>query len=135
MPARIPPRLVIPTYLKPPNDYNIALHATLNMSSISALQARLKELSTSLAQIHPLVSRLRNFTTAVGQGDEARLELGAEIHSLLKEAEIQLEVLRVDVEALETAPEGRRKGVDNEKELERERVVALAGRLAEDLKK
>ncbi|KDE79904.1 syntaxin [Aspergillus oryzae 100-8] len=121
MPARIPPRLVIPTYLKPPNDYNIALHATLNMSSISALQARLKELSTSLAQIHPLVSRLRNFTTA--------------IHSLLKEAEIQLEVLRVDVEALETATEGRRKGVDNEKELERERVVALAGRLAEDLKK
>ncbi|KAB8220512.1 hypothetical protein BDV33DRAFT_191136 [Aspergillus novoparasiticus] len=105
------------------------------MSSISALQARLKELSTSLAQIHPLVSRLRNFTTAVGQGDEARLELGAEIHSLLKEAEIQLEVLRVDVEALETATEGRRKGVDNEKELERERVVALAGRLAEDLKK
>ncbi|KAE8161152.1 hypothetical protein BDV40DRAFT_289516 [Aspergillus tamarii] len=105
------------------------------MSSISALQARLKELSTSLAQIHPLVSRLRNFTTAVGQGDDARLELGAEIHSLLKEAEIQLEVLRVDVEALETAPEGRRKGVDNEKELERERVVALAGRLAEDLKK
>ncbi|KAE8134214.1 hypothetical protein BDV38DRAFT_273726 [Aspergillus pseudotamarii] len=105
------------------------------MSFISALQARLKELSTSLAQIHPLVSRLRNFTTAVGQGDEARLELGAEIHSLLKETEIQLEVLRVDVEALETAPEGRRKGVDNEKELERERVVALAGRLAEDLKK
>ncbi|KAE8335450.1 hypothetical protein BDV24DRAFT_156027 [Aspergillus arachidicola] len=105
------------------------------MSSISALQARLKELSTSLAQIHPLVSRLRSFTTAIGQGDEARLELGAEIHSLLKEAEIQLEVLRVDVEALETAMEGRRKGVDNEKELERERVVALAGRLAEDLKK
>ncbi|PIG84759.1 hypothetical protein AARAC_005956 [Aspergillus arachidicola] len=105
------------------------------MSSISALQARLKELSTSLTQIHPLVSRLRNFTTAIGQGDEARLELGAEIHSLLKEAEIQLEVLRVDVEALETATEGRRKGVDNEKELERERVVALAGRLAQDLKK
>ncbi|GAB1208883.1 hypothetical protein APSETT445_007648 [Aspergillus pseudonomiae] len=105
------------------------------MSSLSALQARLKELSTSLAQIHPLVSRLRNFTTAVGQGDEARLELGTEIHSLLKEAEIQLEVLRVDVEALETAPESRRKGVENEKELERERVVALAGRLAEDLKK
>ncbi|KAE8382809.1 hypothetical protein BDV26DRAFT_277750 [Aspergillus bertholletiae] len=105
------------------------------MSSIAALQARLKELSTSLAQIHPLVSRLRNFTTAVGQGDEARLELGTEIHSLLKEAEIQLEVLRVDVEALETVPEGRRKGVDNEKELERERVIALAGRLTEDLKK
>ncbi|KAE8386543.1 hypothetical protein BDV23DRAFT_175342 [Aspergillus alliaceus] len=105
------------------------------MSTIAVLQGRLKELSTFLAQIHPLVSRLRNFTTAVGQGDEARLELGTEIHSLLKEAEAQLELLKVEVEALETAPEGRRKGQDNEKELERERVVATAGRLAEDLKK
>ncbi|KAF5864719.1 hypothetical protein ETB97_006564 [Aspergillus alliaceus] len=105
------------------------------MSTIAVLQGRLKELSTFLAQIHPLVSRLRNFTTAVGQGDEARLELGTEIHSLLKEAEAQLELLKVEVEALETAPEGRRKGQDNEKELERERVVATAGRLTEDLKK
>ncbi|KAF7594475.1 hypothetical protein BBP40_009108 [Aspergillus hancockii] len=105
------------------------------MSSISALQGRLKELSTSLVQIHPLVSRLRNFTTAIGQDDEARLELGTEIHGQLKEAEAQLELLKVEVETLETASEGRRKGVDNEKELERERVIALAGRLAEDLKK
>lgn len=105
------------------------------MSSISALQSRLKELSTALAQIHPLVERLRNFTTAIGQGDQARLELGQEIHGLLKEAEEEMELLRVEVEALETSIEGRRKGVDNEKELERERVVALAGRLGDELKK
>ncbi|KAE8352100.1 hypothetical protein BDV28DRAFT_158163 [Aspergillus coremiiformis] len=105
------------------------------MSSISALQGRLKELSTSLAQTHPLVSRLRNFTTAIGQSDEARLELGTEIHRLLKEAETQLELLKVEVEALETSPDGRRKGLDHEKEMERERVVAMAGRLVEDLKK
>ncbi|KAF9892895.1 hypothetical protein FE257_000487 [Aspergillus nanangensis] len=105
------------------------------MSSPSILQSRLKELSTSLAQIHTLVSRLRNLTTAVGQGDEARLELGTEIHSLLKDAEEQLELLRVDVEVLDTSTESRRKGVDNEKELERERIVSLAARLTEDLKK
>ncbi|PKY08016.1 Sec20-domain-containing protein [Aspergillus campestris IBT 28561] len=99
------------------------------------LQSRLKQLSTALAHIHPLVSRLRNFTTAVGQGDEARLELGAEIHAHLKETEEQLELLRVEVEALETGTDTRRKGQDTEKELERERVVALAGRLADDLKK
>ena len=105
------------------------------MSSTSALQSRLKELSAALGRIHPLVSRLHNFTAAVGQGDEARLELGAEIHSLLKEAEEQLELLKVDVESLESGSESRRKTVDNEKELERERIVASAGRLTDDLKK
>ncbi|KAH8426762.1 putative protein transport membrane glycoprotein Sec20 [Aspergillus melleus] len=105
------------------------------MSSTSALQSRLKELSAALGRIHPLVSRLGNFTAAVGQGDEARLELGAEIHGLLKEAEEQLELLKVDVEALESGSDSRRKTVDNEKELERERIVAWAGRLTDDLKK
>lgn len=105
------------------------------MSSTSALNIRLKELSAALGHIHPLVSRLHNFTVAVGQGDEARLELGAEIHSLLKEAEEQLELLKVDVEALESGSDSRRKTVDNEKELERERIVASAGRLTDDLKK
>lgn len=105
------------------------------MSSTSALNARLKELSAALGHIHPLVSRLHNFTVAVGQGDEARLELGAEIHGLLKEAEEQLELLKVDVEALESGSDSRRKTVDNEKELERERIVASAGRLTDDLKK
>ncbi|PYI13466.1 Sec20 domain protein [Aspergillus violaceofuscus CBS 115571] len=105
------------------------------MSSLTELQSRLKELSTALADIHPLVSRLQNFTTAIGQGDEARLELGTEIHALLKGAEDQLELLRVEVEGLEAGPESRRKALDNEKESERERVVALAGRLAEELKR
>ncbi|KAL4960597.1 putative protein transport membrane glycoprotein Sec20 [Aspergillus stella-maris] len=105
------------------------------MSTVSALQARLKELSTALAQIHPLVSRLQNFTTAIGQGDEARLELGGEIHSRLKDAEDELELLKDDVDALETAPDTRKKSVDYEKETEKERVIALARRLANDLKK
>ena len=105
------------------------------MSTVSVLQTRLKELSTALAQIHPLVSRLQNFTTAIGQGDEARLELGGEIHSRLKDAEDELELLKDDVDALETAPDTRKKSVDSEKETEKERVIALARRLANDLKK
>lgn len=106
------------------------------MSSTLALQTRLKELSTALAQIHPLVHRLRNFTTAIGQGDEARLELGAEIHARLKEAEEEMELLKVEVEALETTGAGGRRkgGADSaEEDAERERVVGLAARLAEDL--
>ncbi|ODM14258.1 hypothetical protein SI65_10313 [Aspergillus cristatus] len=103
--------------------------------SPTTLHSRLKDLSASLGQIHPLVNRLRNFTTVVGQGDEARLELGTEIHTLLKEAEDQMELLRVEIEALESSMENRRKGVDSEKEAEKERVVVLAGRLTEDLKR
>ena len=105
------------------------------MSSAAALHTRLKELSAALGQIHPLVNRLRNFTTSIGQGDEARLELGAEIHAMLKDAEGQIELLKVEVEALESGTENRRKGMDNDKEAERERVVVLAGRLAEDLRR
>ncbi len=107
------------------------------MSSAAALQARLRELSTTLGQIQPLVDRLRNFTASIGQGDEARLELGAEIHSQLKDAESELELLRGDIEALDTGSEGRRKLSVNggEKEAEKERVVAMAGRLADELKR
>ncbi|PTU17549.1 hypothetical protein P175DRAFT_0512274 [Aspergillus ochraceoroseus IBT 24754] len=105
------------------------------MSSISILQSRLKELSTALAQIHPLVSRLGNFTTAVGQGDEARLDLGGEIHSRLKDAEDELELLKVDVDVLESTVDTRRKGLDAEKELEKERVVSSTRRLTDDLKR
>lgn len=46
-----------------------------------------------------------------------------------------MELLRVEVEALESSMENRRKGLDSEKEAEKERVVVLAGRLAEDLKR
>jgi replication factor C subunit 2/4 len=105
------------------------------VSTVSALQARLKELSTSLAQIHPLVSRLHNFTTAIGQGDDARLELGAVIHSRLKEAEDELELLKDDVDDLEATTDSRRRGVGLEKETEKERVIALARRMANDLKR
>lgn len=105
------------------------------MSTTTALHTRLKELSAALGQIHPLVNRLRNFTTSVGQGDEARLELGTEIHGMLKAAEEQMELLRVEVEALESGMENKRKGLGSEKEEERERVVVLAGRLVEDLRR
>lgn len=107
------------------------------MSTAAALQARLKELSTTLGQIQPLVDRLRNFTASIGQADEARLELGAEIHSQLKEAESELELLRGDIEALDTGSEGRRKSAvsGGDKEAEKERVVAMAGRLADELKR
>jgi hypothetical protein len=107
------------------------------MSTAAALQARLKELSTTLGQIQPLVDRLRDFTASIGQGDEARLELGAEIHSQLKEAESELELLRGDIEALDTGSEGRRKLSVNggAKEAEKERVFAMAGRLADELKR
>jgi hypothetical protein len=106
------------------------------MSPTTALQGRLKELSAAQGQIQPLVARLHDFTVSIGQGDEARLELGSEIHSRLKDAEQELELLRVEVEALETG-DSRRKAsaVHGEKEAERERVVAMAGRLAEDLKR
>lgn len=107
------------------------------MSTAAVLQARLKELSTTLGQIQPLVDRLRNFTSSIGQGDEARVELGAEIHSQLKDAEGELELLRGDIEALDTGSEGRRKSAvnDSEKEAEKERVVAMAGRLTNELKR
>ncbi|KAL4755492.1 hypothetical protein BDW72DRAFT_200103 [Aspergillus terricola var. indicus] len=105
------------------------------VSTVSALQTRLKELSTSLAQIHPLVSRLHNFTTAVGQGDDARLELGAVIHSRLKDAEDELELLKDDVDDLEATTDSRRRGVGLDKETEKERVIALARRLANDMKR
>ncbi|KAL2835107.1 hypothetical protein BDW59DRAFT_168396 [Aspergillus cavernicola] len=105
------------------------------MTTVSVLQSRLKELSTVLAQIHPFVSRLHSFTTAVGQGDGARLELGAEIHSRLKDAEDELELLKVDVDALETATDSRRKDLDSEKETEKERVISLTRRLTDELKR
>lgn len=107
------------------------------MSNAAALQARLKELSASLGQIQPLVERLHNFTAAVGQGDEARLELGSEIHDRLKDAEEELELLRVEVEALDPGFDSRRKlsVKGGDKLAERERVAAMAGRLSEDLKR
>lgn len=104
------------------------------MSTV-ALQARLKELSAALGQIHPLIDRLRNFTASIGQGDEARLELGSEVHARLKDVEEEMELLRDEVEALESGPESRQKAVDSAKEAERERVVSLAGRLEGDLKR
>ena len=46
-----------------------------------------------------------------------------------------MELLKVDVEALGSGRENRRGVMDNEKELDKERVVVLAGRLEEDLRR
>ena len=101
-----------------------------------ALQNRLKDLSASLGHVHPLITRLRNLTTAIGQGDEARLELSTEIHTQLKEVEEEVELVQVEIEALEPVSENRRRGPNNEeKEAERERVVSLAKRFEADLKR
>jgi prefoldin subunit 5 len=105
-------------------------------SSIHLLQTRLKEVSASLNEIKPLINRLSNFTHAVGQGDEARLELGAEIHSRLKIIEEESELLNVEVEVLEGAGSSKRKTSDNsEKETEKKRVIGLVAKLTTDLKK
>jgi hypothetical protein len=106
------------------------------MSSTHILQTRLKEVSASLNEIHTLVKRLKNFTVSIGQGDEARLELGAEIHARLKEAEEETEILKVEVEVLESTGNSKRKGGENgEKDAERRRVVNLSERLTEELKR
>ncbi|KAJ5161169.1 hypothetical protein N7492_006561 [Penicillium capsulatum] len=105
--------------------------------STATLQARLKELSATLSQISPLIDQLRNFTTSVNQSDQVRVDLGAEIHAGLKDAEGELELLRVEVEALGTGSDSRRKAsvASGDKEAEKERVVVMAGRLGEDLKR
>ncbi|KKZ64304.1 hypothetical protein EMCG_09688 [[Emmonsia] crescens] len=96
------------------------------------LQSRITSLSTSHKQTIPLIQRLQNLPAAPGTGDDARLELGAEIHLRLKEMEEQMELLRVELEQLEAT--WNRKRESGAKEAERERVVVVIGKLEEDLK-
>lgn len=104
------------------------------MNPSTSLESRLAALSHTHKQTIPLINRLQNTSPASpGQGDEARLELGAEIHGRLKDMEEEMEILRVEVDGLETTG-SRRKGND-ERDAERERVVVVAGRLEEDLKR
>lgn len=96
------------------------------------LQTRLTSVSTTYKQTTPLIHRLQSWTSDPGQGDEARLELSAEIHHRLKEMDEEMELLRVDVEPLESTNYKRREG--ETKETEREEVVALMRKLDEDLR-
>ncbi|EER44619.1 conserved hypothetical protein [Histoplasma capsulatum H143] len=96
------------------------------------LQTRINSLSTTHKQTTPLIQRLQNLPVAPGSGDDARLELGAEIHLRLKEMEEQMELLRVELEQLETTR--NRKRESGAREAERERVVVVIGKLEEDLK-
>ncbi|PGH05462.1 protein transporter SEC20 [Blastomyces parvus] len=96
------------------------------------LQTRITSLSTTHKQTIPLIQRLQNLPAIPGSGDDARLELGAEIHLRLKEMEEQMELLRVELEQLETLR--NRKRETGAMEAERERVVVVIGKLEEDLK-
>ncbi|OJD10627.1 hypothetical protein AJ78_08411 [Emergomyces pasteurianus Ep9510] len=96
------------------------------------LQALITSLSTSHKQTIPLIHRLQNLPATPGTGDDARLELGAEIHLRLKGMEEQMELLRVELEQLEATR--NRKMESGAKEAERERVVVVIGKLDEDLK-
>ncbi|KAL1958893.1 hypothetical protein VTO42DRAFT_3446 [Malbranchea cinnamomea] len=98
----------------------------------SRLQARLTSVTTTYKQTIPLIHRLQNFTSAVGQGDEARLELSAEIHHRLKEMEAEMELLRVEIEPLESTGYWRRES--ETKETQREEILAVMRKLDEDLK-
>lgn len=111
------------------------------MSTLHTLQSRLKQTSNALNETKPLIDRLRNFTHAIGQGDEARLELGAEIHSRLKNVEDEMEILTVEVEGLDVAggQTSKRKMTGDinigEKEAERKRIIGIAERLSGDLRR
>ncbi|TPX22950.1 hypothetical protein DIZ76_014831 [Coccidioides immitis] len=98
----------------------------------SGLQQRLTALSVTNKQTIPLIQRLQNWSATPGQGDEARVELGTEIHLRLKEMEDEMELLGVEIDQLE-AGSGRRR--DNEdKEAERERIVIMARKLEVNIK-
>lgn len=107
------------------------------MSTIQTLQARLKDTANSLSETKSLIDRLKNFTHAVGQGDEARLELGADIHARLKNVEEEMEILNVEVEGLEgaTMQSKRRANDKGEKDSDKKRVISIAERLTTDLKR
>src|SRR5947207_1569389 len=71
------------------------LACLVNMTS-TPLPARLTSLSSTHKQTISLIHRLENLPTVLGQGDDARLELSAEIHLRLKEMEEQMELLRIE---------------------------------------
>lgn len=96
------------------------------------LQHRITSLSSTHRQTLPLIERLQKWAAAPGQGDEARVELGAEIHLRLKEMEDEMELLRVEREQLEAG--GSRKREDQNKETERERAVIMIKKLESDVK-
>ncbi|EEH37738.1 hypothetical protein PAAG_00659 [Paracoccidioides lutzii Pb01] len=99
------------------------------------LQSRITSLSTTHKQTIQLIQRLQNFPATPGTGDDARLELGAEIHLRLKEMEEQMELLRVELEQLEAAwGSTKRWGSGGAKEAKKERMVVVIGKLEEDLK-
>ncbi|KAJ5594109.1 uncharacterized protein N7459_000317 [Penicillium hispanicum] len=107
------------------------------MFTVAGLRADLEKCANELGKIQILVDRLRSFTPYSERDGQDRVSLGVDIHADLTNVERELELLLVDVEALDTGSDNRRKlpTTIGEKEAENERVVAMAGRLADDLKK
>ncbi len=97
------------------------------------LQARFTTLSSTHKQAVSLIHRLENLSTTLGQGDDARVELSEEIHILLKEMKEEMELLRVEMEQLETS--GNRRRGNSVKEAERERAEVAMRKLEEDVKR
>jgi uncharacterized protein (DUF342 family) len=102
----------------------------------SHLQSRLKDLSSTLNHIQALIHRLQNFASSIGQGDEARIELSSEIHTRIKETEEEIELLKVEIESIDTAKITKKKNEDiRDKESEKQRVISLSENLAVELKR
>lgn len=102
----------------------------------SHLQSRLKDLSSTLSHIQALIHRLQNFTSSIGQGDEARIDLSSEIHTRIKETEEEIELLKVEIESIDTVKITKKKNEDiRDKESEKQRVISLSENLAVELKR
>ena len=94
------------------------------------LQSHLSALTASHKQINVLIERLQSLPATPGQGDEARIELGAEIHQELKSLKDDMELLRVEIDQIEKTPHGHRNRVTD---AETDRLLTLVGKLEEDL--
>src|SRR5437773_4619561 len=100
----------------------------------SSLPSRLSNLSETHRATLSLINRLSKLSIQPGSspladdGNDARLELTAEIHQGLKEQEDALELLKQEVDDHVTGARG------TEKDRERARLEASVARIGEDLK-
>lgn len=94
------------------------------------LQSHLSSLTASHKRIDVLIERLQSLPATPGQGDEARLELGAEIHQELKSLKDDMELFRVEIDQVEgTTYSLKNRATDTE----RDRFMTMVGKLEEDL--
>lgn len=94
------------------------------------LQSHLSSLTANHKQINVLIERLQSLPATPGQGDEARIELGAEIHQELKLLKDDMELLRVEIDQVERTTHSLK---NRATDAERDRFMTLVGKLEEDL--